>query len=480
MKKIAIIGAGPAGLTAAYQLSASLGDQLGQLDVYEYGDNVGGMSRSISLWNQTVDLGPHRFFSKDRRINELWLEVVGDEYDIVSRQTRIFYKKRFFDYPIRAFNALKNLGIFEAARCVFSYMVQKIRPVRDTSTFEGWVTSRFGKRLYTIFFKTYSEKLWGIKCTELDSDFAAQRIKKLSLLEAIINSISLGKRNRHATLVDQFAYPLNGTGSVYGKMKEAIEERGGRVLLKTPVKRVVTKSRKVVGLELEDAQVVQYDEVISTMPMTHLVQGLDNVPEKVISNVNSLSFRNTILVYLLVDRTDLFSDQWLYIHDSEVLTGRITNFRNWVPNLYGAENSSILCMEYWCNFEDPLWSESDEQLKSRAREEIQHIGLVGHEDTLDASIVRIPRCYPVYSSGYQERLNPVQEYLSGIQHLHVIGRYGAFKYNNQDHSILMGILAAENILEQRNHNLWEINTDYDVYQESATITKTGLATESGK
>lgn len=472
--RIAVIGAGPAGLTSAYQLSKKLGDKIDTLDIYEAANTVGGMSRSIRLWDQTVDLGPHRFFSKDRRINELWLEVVEDEYDIVHRKTSIFYNKSFFDYPIRAFNALKGLGVWEASLCMLSYSRQKMFPVKDTSTFEGWVTRRFGKRLYRIFFKTYSEKLWGISCTELDSDFAAQRIKKLSLMEAVKNAVAFRKKNKHATLVDQFAYPVAGTGSVYGKMKELITEHGGNIFLDTPVQRVLTRDNAAVGLLLENGIEKQYDQVISTMPLTLLAERIGTIPEELVKKVKSLNFRNTILVYLHVDNSNVFTDQWLYIHDSDVKTGRITNFRNWVPDLYGENSQTILCMEYWCNFEDEIWSNSDEYLKELAKAEINRIGLAQEQEILNASVFRIPRCYPVYFSGYREMLLPVLEFIGQINGLHVIGRYGAYKYNNQDHSILMGMLAAENIVDNAGHDLWEINTDFDVYQESATITKAGL------
>ncbi len=472
--RIAIIGGGPAGLTAAYQLSKELGGKITTVDVYEASDNVGGMSRSIQLWNQTVDLGPHRFFSKDKKINALWLEVVGDDYDIVQRKTRIFYNKAFFDYPIRAFNALRGLGIWEAGLCMLSYMQQKIFPVRDTSTFEGWVTRRFGKRLYRIFFKTYSEKLWGIKCTELDSDFASQRIKKLSLFEAVKNALAFNKTNKHATLVDQFAYPVGGTGSVYTKMMAGIVENGGKVHLETPVKRVITEKNIARALELENGEIFEYEHIVSTMPLTLLAERLETMPDDLTEKVKSLKFRNTILVYLHINNNNLFPDQWLYIHDSEVETGRITNFRNWVPKLYGTNNESILCMEYWCNFEDELWSKEDSFLKNLASKEISKIGLARKEDIQNAAVIRIPRCYPVYFSGYREKLKPVQEFLNHISQLHIIGRYGAYKYNNQDHSILMGMMAAENIHSNAGHDLWEINTDYEVYQESAMITKTGL------
>ncbi len=472
--KIAIIGGGPAGLTAAFRLSEKIGETVTSVDVYEAADSVGGMSRSIRLWDQTVDLGPHRFFSKDRQINELWLEVAGKEYEIVRRKTRIFYNKTFFDYPIRAFNALKGLGIREAILCMISYMKQKIAPVKDTSTFEGWVTRRFGARLYRIFFKTYSEKLWGIKCTELDSDFASQRIKKLSLFEAVKNSLSLIKKGKHATLVDKFAYPLNGTGSIYNRMMNRIIKNGGKVHLNTPVKRVVTEQNKVIALELEDGRTIEYDHIVSTMPLNLLAERLGNIPDNLLEKVRSLKFRNTILVYLQINNSNLFPDQWLYIHDSEVKTGRITNFRNWVPNLYGNSNQTILCLEYWCNFEDELWKQDDLSMKNMAYREIEKIGLAKRNEIEDGKVVRIPRCYPVYYSGYRKNLEPLQDFLNKTDNLHVIGRYGAYKYNNQDHSILMGMLAASNIVSGTNHDLWDINTDYETYQEAATITKAGL------
>ncbi|MCK5134356.1 MAG: FAD-dependent oxidoreductase [Bacteroidales bacterium] len=472
--KIAVIGAGPAGITAAYEISKLLGKKVSILDVFEKSDRVGGFSKSIELWEQRIDLGPHRFFSHDTKINALWLEVVKDRYDIINRQTRIYYKKQFFDYPIRAFNALKGLGIFEAAHCLLSYMVERMFPTSDTSTFEGWVTSRFGRRLYTIFFKTYSEKLWGLSCTKLDSDFAAQRIKKLSLFEAIKNALFQGKGNKHATLVDQFAYPIGGTGAVYEAMQELIETRGGNVLVNSGVERVITSNGAVQSLQLENGEIREYDHIISSMPISLLVEKLPEVPEPVMAQSKQLAFRNTILVYLKVDRTDLFTDQWLYIHEPSVEVGRVTNFRNWVPSVYGESESSILCLEYWCYFEDEIWNLDPEQLVEVASREIVQTGLVQEGDVKEGHVVHLPRCYPVYFIGYREVLKPVEDYLTSVEGLHVIGRYGAYKYNNQDHSILMGMRVSENILDEAGHDLWSINTDYEIYQESSVITKTGL------
>ena len=473
--RVAVIGGGPAGMTAAYELAKGGVD----VEVFEAAGQVGGMARSINLWNQKVDIGPHRFFSSDRRVNELWLEVVGRDYRMVNRLTRIYYGGKFYYYPLRPFNALLNLGPWQAALCMGSFARERLSPTPADGTFTTWVTNRFGRRLFEIFFKTYSEKLWGISCDDLDSDFAAQRIKKLSLLEAVKNAVLPSKEQRHKTLVDQFAYPLEGTGMVYERMAQRTEEMGGQVRLNAPVRRVLVQDGRATGIELMDGEERRYNHIVSTMPITLLVRGLDGVPGSVRDAAHSLRFRNTIIVFLRVEAQELFPDQWLYVHASELSTGRITNFRNWIPELYGEESASIIAMEFWCYDEDPVWSAPDEELVERAKGELRKTGLVGGAAISDGYVFKVPRCYPVYERGYRDQLRPVEEYLGQIENLHVIGRYGAFKYNNQDHSILMGLLAAENILAARGHDLWEINTDYETYQESATITESGLVAKVG-
>lgn len=465
-----VIGAGPAGLTAAAQLvKAGAG-----VTVFEAGPAVGGMARSMDLWGQRVDLGPHRFFSSDTRVNEIWLEHAGRDYAMVDRLTRIYYRGRFFQYPIKAFDALSRLGVLEAAACTLSYAGERLRPTAPDGSFESWVVGRFGRRLYEIFFRTYSEKLWGIPCSELDADFAAQRIKKLSLFEAIRSAFFGGGGGRHKTLVEQFAYPLRGAGVVYERMADFIRARGGQVALQAPVKAVLVEGGAARGVELEDGRRVEADHVISTMPITLLVERLAGVPGPVLEAARALTFRNTLLVYLNVGATDLFPDQWLYIHAPELKTGRITNFRNWVPSLHGGQPTSILAMEYWCTEADPIWRATEAELVALAGEELRRTGLLGGAKVLDGKVVRLPRCYPVYRRGYREPLKVVEAHLRSIPHLQVIGRYGAFKYNNQDHSILMGRLAAENVLGQGAHDVWSVNTDYETYQERSIITRTGL------
>jgi protoporphyrinogen oxidase len=428
----------------------------------------------MQLWGQTVDVGPHRFFSSDNRVNKIWLENVNSNYRTVNRLTRIFYKGRFFLYPLSALNALKQLGVFEAGLCVLSYLRQKVAPIADDHTFESWVVRRFGFRLYRTFFKTYSEKLWGISCRDLDSDFAAQRIKKLSLWEAIKNALSVNKKSGHKTLVDEFAYPVGGSGAPYERMVEFVKKSGGNFYPSTPIKRVVTRDETVTGIELMNGEFRAYDRVISTMPMDLLVKGLDGVPAAIKESMSELVFRNTIVVFLRVEGADHFPDNWLYIHAPDLQTGRITNFRNWIPENCGDSPDTILACEYWCYDSDALWSASDADLIKLATQEAARTTLIGKARVLDGHVTKIKRCYPVYSTGYKKYLEPVVAYLRRIKGLQVIGRYGSFKYNNQDHSILMGYLAAENLISGTRNDLWEINTDYENYQEKSEITATGL------
>ncbi len=471
-RHVAVIGAGPAGLAAAYELS-----KRGiRVTVYESSDAVGGMAKSIRLWNQIVDLGPHRFFSNDPRINALWLEVVGRDYRMVERLTRIFYKRRFFDYPLRAGNALSRLGVFEACRCVASYFARR-SGAAEATTFEEWVTSRFGRRLFEIFFKSYSEKLWGIPCTELDADFAAQRIKKLSLSEAIKAAVLPSNRKKHKTLVDEFAYPTLGSGLPYERMAAAVVANGGEVHLSHRIQGLRREGDRITGIVDRTGAFVACDHVISTMPLTQLVAAV-GAPDDVLREASALRFRNTLLVYLKVEGTNPFPDQWIYVHSTDLRTGRITNFRNWAPSLHGEETATIVCLEYWCYDADPEWAEDDAVLIERATRELRQTGLAPAHEITAGFVYRVPKCYPVYQVGYKAHVARIETYLRGVEGLTAIGRYGAFKYNNQDHSLLMGLLAAENLAEGATHDLWRINTDYE-YQESSRIDRTGLVGAQG-
>ncbi|MDD4101792.1 MAG: FAD-dependent oxidoreductase, partial [Kiritimatiellae bacterium] len=295
---------------------------------------------------------------------------------------------------------------------------------------------------------------------------------KFSLIEALKSALGIGSAS-HKTLVDQFAYPHGGTGSIYERMAKLCEERGNRIHLNTPVQRILIAAGRAVGIELADGTVKHFDRIVSCMPITQLVSRMDSTPAPVLQALDKLRFRNTILVYLQVDCAELFKDNWLYVHSTELQTGRISNFRNWVPQLYGDRTETIVALEYWCYTEDDLWRKPDAELIALAADELKRAGLLKDHAVLDGHVVRMENSYPVYAKGYKIPLATVAEYLNTINDLCVIGRYGAFKYNNQDHSILMGYLAAQNLSQGTSHDLWAINTDYD-YQEASKITEVGL------
>ncbi len=465
-KKVIIIGAGPAGVSCGYELSKA-----GYaVEVFESSPYIGGMARSFELWGQKVDVGPHRFFSKEKKINAFFTHLIKDDFTLVNRLTRIYYLNTFFNYPIKLFNVLTNLPFLTIFQILWEYIKVQLSPIKNPTTFEEWVTNKFGKKLFEIFFKNYSEKLWGIPCSKIDADWAAQRIKSLSLWEAVKSALIGNIGNKHKTLVDQFAYPNHGTGVIYERAAEFIQQNGGQVYLNKPVKKVIQDANnKVIGIELMDGTHQLADMVVSTMPLTILVEGLVNTPLPIIEAAKKLYFRNTLLVYLEVDAINLFEDNWIYVHSPEVKHGRITNFRNWSKELYGEKQTTIICLEFWSFDQDAIWSASDQFLADLAKKEINLLKLLPQEaNIINDFVMRVPRCYPVYETGYQKHLSMVEKHLDTIENLYPIGRYGSFKYNNQDHSILMGLLAADKIINGTKIDLWEINTDIE-YQEEGKI-----------
>jgi protoporphyrinogen oxidase len=464
-KKIVVIGAGPAGLACAYKL-AKLGYEI---DVFEASDDLGGLARSLSLWNQTVDIGPHRFFSSIPLVNNLWLEVVKDDFTWINRLTRIFYRNRFFSYPLEPKNVLAGLSWTELLRCMASYTATKLHPIKDPRNFEEFMVNRFGRRLYDIFFRPYSEKLWGLPGNLVDKSWASQRIRSFSLGEAFRSAFQLTK-TKHRTLVDQFMYPRGGTGQVYKKMASEIERLGGRIHFNSPALRVnVNAQKEVTSVEFAKGVKCTADWVVSTMPIGNLIERISSTPAVVKDLASQLRFRNTILVYLECDSTQLFKDNWIYLQSPEIRQGRVTNFRNWCPSLYKESKTTILCSESWCFPEDKVWSDSDESLSYLAENELRKTGLIPKEiKVLNRKVIRIPKSYPLYEVGFQQPLKEIQLFLNGIAGLLSIGRYGSFKYNNQDHSLLMGILAAAEIHSGKHLNIWDVNSDED-YQEGKKI-----------
>ena len=326
-----------------------------------------------------------------------------------------------------------------------------------------------------MFFKSYTEKLWGISCNQIDADWASQRIKKLSLWEALISSIKGNKNNKHKTLVDVFAYPHKGTGSIYNEIAQRFENLGGKIIFEQKIETFIKQDSKITEIITQKGESYKADWIVSTMPMTSLIKGLSNVPQEVLDYTQKLYFRNTTLVYLEINNNELFPDNWIYVHSPEVTHGRITNFRNWCPTLTNGKNTSILCLEFWSFDSDSLWQKSDEYLSELAHKELLTLKLISENDrVLNSKVIKIPKCYPVYETGYMENLNPIIDYLNTVSNLKLIGRYGSFKYNNQDHSILMGLLLAKEIHTGVDQKLWDINTDSD-YQESTEFNLSGYS-----
>lgn len=472
MKKVLIIGAGVAGLSVGRVLS-----QNGyKVAICEADSNVGGMSKSLKMFDQIVDIGPHRFFSKDKRLNDFWSAHTYGESEKVSRLTRIFYNNKFFYYPLRGFDALFKLGIIESTLCVLSFIKAKIKPFGGDS-FESWVANAFGYRLYSIFFKSYTQKLWGIECKDLDSDFARQRIKGLNLYEAIKSAFIGDKSKKHKTLVDEFSYPKKGCGVVYENMAKEILANGGEIVCDIEVSGIITEGKKAVGIRTSGGEIYG-DIVISTAPFRDMVLSLDELDSAIKDLAQNLKFRNTILVYVEVDcttnaesGTKLFDDNWIYVHSKNIATGRITNFANWTQDLRCGRSECILCLEYWANDDENLWNLSENEIINIAKKDLLDSALVANSHQIKRTYaLKIHKSYPVYERGYKQNLSKIYNALDDFKDLYFIGRNGAFKYNNQDHSLLMGLLCADKILGNANPNLWDINTDYD-YQEGGKISE---------
>jgi protoporphyrinogen oxidase len=478
-KKVVIVGAGPAGLTAAYQVCKKKIKSV----VLEKDVVVGGISRTVNYKGYLFDIGGHRFFTKVKAVDEMWREVLGDEKFLRrSRLSRIYYNKKFFYYPLRAANALLGLGIFNSFLTLGSYVHAQMFPIKPETTFEHWICNRFGKRLYLSFFKTYTEKVWGIPCNEISADWAAQRIKGLSLIATIKNAIlatqAKDKSEVIKTLIDAFDYPEKGPGQMWEMVADSIQKQGSELKKKSSVEKIIWRNGKVTALEIEcdgEKDLIEGTDFISSMPIRELIQKMEpKVPEEVSKAAEQLGYRDFLTVSLIVNKADLFQDNWIYIHDSTVKVGRIQNFKNWSPQMVPDPNKTCLGLEYFCFEGDGLWTMSDEDLIALATKELDELGLVKTEDVEDGAVVRIPKAYPVYDGVYVEALTTIREFLGTLGNLHLVGRNGMHKYNNQDHSMLTAMLAVENILGA-NYDVWEVNVDNEYHEEVKAQEETELA-----
>ncbi len=475
--EVFVIGAGPAGLTAAYCLSREARSVvvIERDPVY-----VGGISRTVDYKGFLFDIGGHRFFSKSKEVVALWQELLPDDFITRPRLSRIYYNGRFFSYPLKAFEALVKLGVLASASCLLSYAYAKLRPIDPARTFHDWVRNQFGERLFQIFFKTYTEKVWGMSCDEISADWAAQRIKGLDLATAVVNgirrSLRRGGKARASsgdatvkTLIESFEYPRKGPGMMWEAAARKIAVLGGRILM----------GRELVALEFDAARKFWRIEVatgnggresytarhvVSSASLRELVARIKPAPISLL-HARALRYRDFLTVALMVRKSELFPDNWIYIHDPSVQVGRVQNFRSWSPEMV-PEGMSCLGLEYFCFEGDGLWNAPDRDLIELAKKEVSQIGLVGPGDVVDACVVRQAKAYPVYDEDYRDNIAAIRRDLEGsYPTLHVVGRNGMHRYNNQDHAMMTAMLTARNILAgERRYDVWNVNEDAEYHE----------------
>lgn len=467
--QVVVVGAGPAGLTAAYLLAA----RGARVIVVEGSDVVGGISQTARYKGYRFDIGGHRFFTKIAPVQALWEELLGDEFIDVPRLSRIHYDGRYFDYPLQAWNALSGLGLINTARILLSYFEAKLYPSPVEETFEQWVVNRFGRRLYEIFFKTYTEKVWGLPCTEISAEWAAQRIQGLSLTRAILAATALQRRNDDIkSLIHTFKYPRLGPGQMWEAARDRLVALGGEVRMQHRMVsvEVTDGAATAVVCEAGGQRVrIEADHVISTTDVRALVRSLGaHASDAVQSAGEALRYRDFLVVALVLDRTDLFPDNWIYVHTPGVKVGRIQNFNNWSSDMVPPDGGTCVGMEYFCFEGDGLWESSDEALQRLATTELAALGLADAGDVSDGAVVRMPKAYPIYDAYYRGHLDQIRSCLDPIPNLHTIGRNGMHKYNNQDHSMYTAMLTVDNMLGLASHDIWSVNTDFEYHEEQRT------------
>lgn len=462
-----ILGAGPAGMACAHTIA-----QNGKASLLIERDRVpGGLCQTLNFKNYLFDIGGHRFLSKSKEVNSLWHGVMGRDLLRVKRLSRIHYRGKYFNYPLSLFNTVRNMGILESLRCFFSYLRHKYFARRNDSTVEGWITNRFGSRLYEIFFKTYTEKVWGVDCSALSSKWTAQRIKGMSLRVAVQSALLGLGGGRPKTLADEFLYPPHGPGEFYKRLGEKIETAGSTIDYEKTAVAVRHEGGKIVAVEIRDeksgvTREIPAGQLFSTIPLSVLTKILKpEAPAAVIAAAQKLRFRHFLVVNVILNRENLFPDQWIYVHSPEVKMGRIQNYKNWSQAMVPDISKTSLGLEYFCWMEDEIWRMKDEDVIRFAMKELEKIGLASSKDFVDGFVVRRTHVYPVYSDDYEKNVCVIREYLETFPNLQTLGRGGLFRYDNSDHALLTGIYAAERYLGLKSKDVWSVNTDEE-YLES--------------
>ena len=462
------MGAGPAGLTAAWENVRHGGTSV----VLEKDDVVGGIARTVQRDGYRFDIGGHRFFTKVREVEELWHEVLAHDFIRVPRQSRILYRGKFFSYPLKPVEAFFGLGPVESFLCALSFLSARLFPKRPEEDLESWVSNRFGARLFRIFFKTYTEKVWGVPCTEIKAEWAAQRIRGLSLFKAVWHAIR--KDPTIKTLIDEFDYPRLGPGQMWETFQANVEAAGSKVLLEHPVRRIAwSKGRGVEAIEAGgrgagEAARFEGDAFLSSMPITELVEALDPpAPPGVRAAAARLRYRDFICVALVFEGEGFFPDNWVYIHSPELKVGRVQNFNNWSKDLVPREGVTCLGLEYFCFETDAVWKAADSELIEMAEREIRLTRLVPDGAPLvQGAVVRMKKTYPMYDPGYGECVEAVRRFVEAeLPNLQLVGRNGMHRYNNQDHAMLTAMYAVRNLYGE-SHDLWTVNVDDDYHEET--------------
>ena len=463
----AILGGGPAGLTAAYVF----GRRGRPATVFEADGTIGGISKTVEFNGYRFDLGGHRFFTKLQPIQQLWHEMLGSEFLVRSRLSRIYYNGKFFSYPLRARDVVGRLGLVESTRCAMSYLWASRHRDKDADTFEEWVTTRFGRRLYDAFFRSYTEKVWGIPGSEIRSLWAAQRIKNFSMGKAILSMLGL-QRDHVTTLIEEFHYPRLGPGQMWDAVAARAEELGVRIHRKercVSVKHEGNRIRSIVTRENGHTLGYEVDSVISSIALKDLVLALDPpAPPDVRAAAHELRYRDLVLVALMTTEENPFPDNWIYLHDPQVRAGRVQNYGAWSPSMV-RPGTTCLGVEYFCFHGDDVWEMSDDKAVEMATEELARLGLIDPSKVVDGVKVLVPKAYPMYDSNFESAVATLREYLSRFENLQTCGRNGLHRYNNQDHSMWTAMLAALNIIEGSEHDVWSVNTEADYHEEGALI-----------
>ena len=465
--RLIILGAGPAGLTAAYELAKN--ERASTL--FEADSQVGGISQTVNYKGYRFDIGGHRFFTKIDYVNELWHEILPEDFIVRERLSRIFYKKHFFNYPLKPLNAFMGLGLFETIHICLSYVKAKAFPRKKEEDFESWMVNRFGYRLHQVFFKTYTEKVWGMPCYSISADWAAQRINNLSLRQALTDALFKDSKGKDgevvASLIEQFHYPRLGPGMMWEACQDQLAAKGNPTHCHHRVKSVRHSDQQILNVEVEhegERSTHEATDYISSIPLRELVLSLDPpAPPEVLEAANALKYRDYLTVILIVDRAEVFADNWIYIHEPDVKMGRIQNYKNWSEEMVPDSTKTSLGLEYFLWESDEEWDYSEEQLIELGKRECIQLGLITADEVIDGCVVRQKKAYPIYDDAYQERLAVIKDYVDGFINLQTVGRNGLHRYNNQDHSMMTGVYAARNIMGE-SLDVWAVNTDKSYHE----------------